>query len=30
MVTHLEFAFALDALWSPTIVTFLLKVQRCT
>jgi len=29
-VTRLEFAFALDALRSPTIVTFLLEVRRCT
>jgi hypothetical protein len=29
-VTRLEFAFALDALRRQTIVTFLLKVGRCT
>lgn len=29
-VTCLEFAFTLDALRSPTIVTFLLEVRRCT
>lgn len=29
-VTCLESAFALDALRSATIVTFLLKVRRCT
>ena len=29
-VTSLEFAFALDALRSQTIVTFLLEVRRCT
>jgi hypothetical protein len=29
-VTRLEFAFALDALRSQTIVTFLLEVRRCT
>jgi hypothetical protein len=29
-VTRLEFAFALDALRSPTIVTFLFEVRGCT
>lgn len=29
-ITCLEFAFALDALRNPTIVTFLLEARRCT
>ena len=29
-VARLEFAFAFDALRSPTIVAFLLEVRRCT